>query len=104
MIEIREARVTDAKQCSQILRSSIRDLCVADHNNDEQLVSQWISNKTEENLEQWIQAKNTKFFVAAYGNELGGVGAISLPDEIALNYVSPKFRFQGNKPSHASSP
>ena len=95
MVKIREAKGSDAHQCSEVLCASIRELCVADHKGDEQIISQWISNKTEENLQAWILDQGTKFFVSESGNEVLGVGAINLPDEVALNYVSPRFRYQG---------
>ena len=95
MVEIREAHVSDARQCSEVICSSIRELCTADHNGDEQLILKWIANKTEENLQKWILDESTKFFVAKFKEKIRGVGAISLPDEVALNYVSPKFRYKG---------
>ena len=95
MVKIREANSSDALQCSAVLCDSIRELCIADHDGDVQIISQWSSNKTEENLRTWILDQNTKFFVAEYGKEIHGVGAINLPDEVALNYVSPKFRYRG---------
>ncbi|NKB35524.1 MAG: GNAT family N-acetyltransferase [Pseudomonadales bacterium] len=95
MVEIRKAQVSDARQCSEVLCSSIRELCSADHNDDEQLILKWIDNKTEENFRKWILDESTQFFVAEFEEKIRGVGAINLPDEVALNYVSPKFRYKG---------
>ena len=95
LLYIREAGSSDAQQCSAVLCASISELCIADHNGDAETISQWTSNKTEENLRNWILDQSTKFLVAQYGDEILGVGAINLPDEVALNYVSPKFRYKG---------
>ena len=95
MVNIREANISDARQCSEVLCSSIRKLCTADHNGDEQLILEWIGNKTEENMQKSILNKDTKFFVAVRENEIQGVGAISFPDEVSLMYVSPKSRYIG---------
>ncbi len=95
MIEIREAIDSDAQQCSAVLCASIRDLCIADHQSDEETITKWTSNKSEKNLRNWILDENTRFYVAESNNEIVGVGAINLPDEVALNYVSPTYRFKG---------
>lgn len=95
MVTIREAICSDAQQCSFVLRNSIRELCTVDHECDEEVIERWTSNKTEESLRNSIIDQSTKFFVAVCGREIQGVGAVNFPNEVALNYVSPNFRYKG---------
>ncbi|MFK7964080.1 MAG: GNAT family N-acetyltransferase [Burkholderiaceae bacterium] len=92
---IRSATVDDATDCSAILCDSIRTLCVPDHENNDQVLNQWLSNKTPDVLLQWIQAPSTEIYVVERNGEIVGVGGILRRGEVALNYVSPGARFSG---------
>ncbi len=94
-IIIREAVARDAAACSEIFCGSIRQLCLLDHHGDEALIAGWCKNKTPESVLQWIEQGPPKLFVAQVGTAITAVGGITLPNEVSLNYVSPKFTRQG---------
>lgn len=92
-VKIRRAAADDAPQACTILRRSITDLCHLDHGGDEALLSKWLSNKTTENVSQWILQSH--FFVGEDAGRIVGVAAMSGEGKITLNYVDPDFRFRG---------
>lgn len=92
-MEIRRATDDDAEQAAAVLRRSISELCHADHAGDARTISLWLANKTPENVRRWTA--NQRLFVAADGDTLLGVAALSPAGEITLNYVSPDARFRG---------
>ncbi len=94
-MEIREAVAEDAEQACAVLRRSIRDLCHADHNGDAARLADWLANKTPENVAAWIRNPQSYVFVAAEGETVLGVAAMTKAGEITLNYVSPDARFRG---------
>ncbi len=95
MIRIRQATPSDAKILSDILITSIRQLCIGDHKNDADLVDRWIANKSPDNIKKMIANPNTVFLVAELNGKPAGVGCYSHDGEILLNYVSPDYRFKG---------
>ena len=94
-MKVREAVVSEANRCSEVLCASIRELCVLDHKGDEEIISQWIANKTPETLRSWILSSRTTIYVAEVDGEIAGVGAVSDGSEVTLNYVSPNHRYLG---------
>lgn len=88
---IRAATAEDAAEVCTVLRRSIRELCAADHQNDPQILSQWLANKTEDNLRGWIAREGQIYCVA----EIAGVAAVSAIDGILLNYVSSDYQYRG---------
>lgn len=94
-LNIREALLSDAEICSEILCASIRELCIADHAGDEQLIGLWVANKTPGNLCNWIQDSGTTVYVAETPEAIVAVGGIDEVSEITLNYVAPDYRFRG---------
>ena len=95
MISIREAEEGDAEACSQVLCASIRELCVADHHRDADLVAQWTANKTPERIVRWVADPHVTLFLAEHDGAPAGVGGVSENGEILLNYVAPLCRFRG---------
>lgn len=95
MHETREARANEAEALSQLLVSSITELCSADHHDDPAIIAQWTANKTPENVARWIKDPRGTIFVAEVSGALAGVAGISRTGYILLNYVAPEFRFQG---------
>jgi len=93
-LKVRQARVTDASACSTVLCASIRELCIADHHADEQVIARWLDNKTPETLRSWIQSSESTIYVAEIDDNIAGVGGVS-GSEVALNYVSPYYRNAG---------
>jgi N-acetylglutamate synthase-like GNAT family acetyltransferase len=92
-MHIRQARTEDAAAACAVVRRSIAELCRADHGWDEVLLSRWLSNKTVENLTQWIMQSH--FVVAEEARTILGVAAMNASGKITLNYVSPDARFRG---------
>ena len=78
-----------------VLRRSITELCAADHQNDPHILSQWLANKTEDNLRTWIAREGQIYFVAEIDGRIAGVAAVSAIDGILLNYVSPDYQYRG---------
>ena len=94
-MEIRAATLEDAAAACQVMRRSIAELCVADHRNDEAILTRWLDNKTPEIFATWIGRPDNSLFVAAEGDDILAVGSVTNAGEITLNYVSPDARFRG---------
>nr|WP_246215884.1 GNAT family N-acetyltransferase [Microvirga makkahensis] len=77
------------------MRRSIQDLCHADHSGNAAKLADWLSNKTPENVAAWISHPQSHVFVAAEGETILGVAAMTAAGEITLNYVAPDARFRG---------
>jgi GNAT superfamily N-acetyltransferase len=92
-MEIRRATADDAERAALVLRRSIAELCHADHRDDAPTLAAWLRNKTAESVRRWVA--NQHLFVAAEGDAILGVAALSPTGEITLNYVSPDARFRG---------
>ena len=95
MLSIREAEESDAEACSQVLCTSIRELCAADHHGDADLIARWAANKTPERIARWIADPHVTLFLADHDGVPAGVGGVSENGEILLNYVTPIYRFCG---------
>jgi len=95
MLFIRRADEADAAACSNILSSSIRELCGADHNGNKEIIAKWIANKTPENVARLIANPRIAFFIVVRDGAAAGIGAISEDGEVLLNYVAPVHRFSG---------
>ena len=67
--------------------------CVEDHQNNPDVISAWLANKTQAHLALWI-AKNLSC-TAMIDRQLVGFSMASFTGEILLNYVHPKFHRQG---------
>ena len=93
--EIRAAQMREVAAICEVLRRSIVELCVRDHQNDPARLAEWLANKTPENVANWIADPESCMFVAAGGDTVLAVGCILSSGKIALNYVSPDGRFQG---------
>lgn len=91
----RRAQATDAAEAADVLRRSIIELCVSDHQNDPTRIDEWISNKTEEAWRKWVRRDDAVVLVAQRNCQIVGVGMVSLGGEILLNYVHPEARFTG---------
>jgi len=93
-MEIRDAIPDDASAACQVLRRSITELCVADHRNDREILTGWLSNKTPESFKSWIRPGHSVLVAVEEGTILA-VGSVTDGGEITLNYVSPGARFRG---------
>ncbi|WP_299470650.1 GNAT family N-acetyltransferase [uncultured Roseibium sp.] len=95
--EIRSAEGMDAAEIAAVLRRSIAELCVADHNNDPERLGSWLRNKTEETALGWIEGPGQVLVAVSQGSDrqLLGVGMALPAGEVVLNYVDPSARYQG---------
>ena len=94
-ITVRPAAEADAVVACDVLRRSIRELCVADHGHDEQVLSAWLANKTPENVRAWITSASSFAVVAVDGSEVRGVGLVQRDGEIQMCYVAPEVQYRG---------
>ena len=92
--KVRPTEIADAVACSEVLCASIRELCTDDHQGNEQIIGQWLENKTPATLQSWIESPEATIYVAEVDGRIAAVGGLSGP-EITLNYVSPSFRSMG---------
>jgi len=95
MVTIREAVDDDASRCSEVLCASITQLCVPDHNGDEQVIQRWTANKSPAGVSAWIRSSHGSLYVAETDAEIVAVGGVDDHCTITLNYVAPGYRFQG---------
>lgn len=94
-ITVRPATEADAPGGCDAVRRSIRELCVADHRNDEQILATWLRNKTPDNLRAWI-ADPAKFTVVACRDDgVCGFGMVDKTGTIELCYITPEIQFRG---------
>ena len=91
---IRAATAEDAAEICTVLHRSITELCAADHQNDPHILSQWLANKTEDNLRGWIAREGQLYLVAEIAGRIAGVAAVSATDGVLLNYVSPDYQYR----------
>jgi GNAT superfamily N-acetyltransferase len=94
-MKIRDALESDAVAACEVLRASITELCVADHNNDPEILGRWLANKTPENLASWSADPGASLLLAVEDEMVLAVGSVKNSGEITLNYVSPAARFRG---------
>jgi putative acetyltransferase len=94
-ITIRPATESDAPAACNVLRRSIRELCVDDHGSDEEILRLWLANKTEENLRRWIVSNANFAVVALRQKAICGFGMLHQSGEVQLCYVAPEARFAG---------
>lgn len=96
---IRRARPDEAAAICDVLRRSIAELCVADHQNNAAWLDDWLANKTPANVAAWIADPENCLLVAVAGEAdaemILGAGCVKRSGAIVLNYVSPDARFQG---------
>ena len=94
-IHIRPAIADDAEEAATVLRASITELCVEDHQNDEYTLNRWLRNKTPEMFRQWLANANNHIVVAGVHNRICGVGLITKQGDLHLCYVMPGMQGRG---------
>jgi GNAT superfamily N-acetyltransferase len=72
-----------------LLRNSITQLCVEDHQNDPATLARWLRNKTPEHFLQWLADAESCIPVAEVGSVLYGVGAVRKNGDLDLCYILP---------------
>jgi GNAT superfamily N-acetyltransferase len=94
-ITVRPASEADAVAGCDVLRRSIRELCVEDHGHDEQVLSAWLANKTPQNVRAWITSASSFSVVAVDGSEVWGFGLVQRGGEIQMCYLVPEVQHRG---------
>lgn len=94
-IKIRAAEQSDATVAVDVVRRSIQQLCVADHQGDPSTIAMWLANKTPENFLLWLANPDNFCVVAESGDRLSGVGLLHRSGEIRLFYLAPGAQRQG---------
>lgn len=86
-----------AKEICDLLIESIQTNCAPDYNNDPEIMKEWLSNKTPDNISQWICSKDNISIAALHilENKLTGFALMNTNGEILLNYVLPKYIREG---------
>jgi GNAT superfamily N-acetyltransferase len=85
----RIATHSDAEAAVGVLRTSIVELCTADHKNERALIDEWLANKTVANFHHWLESPGNACVVTESETGVHGVGLITRDGEIRLCYVAP---------------
>jgi GNAT superfamily N-acetyltransferase len=91
-VHVREATHEDTESALMVLRRSITELCVADHQNDPQTLEHWLANKTPERFERWLSDPDSALLVAELDGQVRGVGKVARTGKLELCYVAPGFQ------------
>lgn len=94
-ISTRRAVPDDAAVALAVLRASITELCVADHENDPRTLEPWLRNKTPAEFAGWLSDADNYMVVAELDSMIRGVGALHKSGEIRLCYVQPGMQGMG---------
>lgn len=98
---VRRATRDDAVAGTELVRASITELCVADHQNDPATLAHWLANKTPENFERWLANPDNYLVVAendSHGEDearLACVGCLNRRGEVLLCYAHPESKGSG---------
>jgi hypothetical protein len=94
-ITVRPASEADAHAACDVLRRSIRELCVADHGDDEAVLAAWLANNSPANVLTWITSPSSFSVVATEGSKVRGFGLIQRDGEIQMCYLAPEVQYRG---------
>ena len=89
MHSTRIATHSDAEAAVGVLRSSIVELCAADHKNESALLDEWLANKTVADFHRWLDSPGSACVVTESATGVNGVGLITRDGEIRLCYIAP---------------
>jgi GNAT superfamily N-acetyltransferase len=93
--EIRLAASSDASAACNVLRRSIVECCVLDHQNDPAILEAWLGNKTPEMVASWFASPTNYSIVALDGGNVVGVALLTGAGKLALCYLVPEARRKG---------
>lgn len=94
-LEIRIAASGDAAAACHVLRRSIAECCVLDHNNDPAILGAWLGNKTPQMVASWFQSPTNHSLVALKDDTVVGVALLTGAGKLALCYLLPEARGLG---------
>jgi GNAT superfamily N-acetyltransferase len=93
-ITVREAVPEDAEAACAVLVRSIKEICAPYYGHDQNILAEWLANKTPSHVRQWIESGRCYPVIAKRGAEIVGFAMIC-GSEIVLNYVLPEALHQG---------
>jgi GNAT superfamily N-acetyltransferase len=94
-MQVRQATEEDAPTAVQVLRESIIQLCVADHQNDPATLSRWLRNKNVKQFNLWLSNPDCFVVVAEHGYSIVGVGLSRRSGDFDLCYLRPGWQRRG---------
>lgn len=94
-ITVRRAVPQDAEAACDVLRRSIQELCVADHQNDGKALGAWLENKTADNVRAWIASSRNYAVVALCNAKICGFALLGQDGTIRLCYLVPEVQHLG---------
>ncbi len=94
-ILIRKAEDRDAAAASDVVRSSILELCCEDHKNDSATLDRWLRNKNASGFLDWLRDSEKFTLVAEFASDICGVGLINRTGQLDLCYVKPGMQGRG---------
>ena len=68
-IIIRKATPKDAEAACAVLVRSIKEICAPYYENDQEILAQWLENKTPANVRRWIESDRSYCVVAVNAQE-----------------------------------
>jgi GNAT superfamily N-acetyltransferase len=94
-IEIRIAVAGDAVAACQVLRRSIAECCLQDHQNDPAILDAWLGNKTPDMVATWFASAGNFSIVAIEEDVLIGVALLTRAGKLSLCYLVPEAHGHG---------
>ena len=85
----------EAAEICAVVRQSIEQLCLADHDANPAILDRWLASKTPDRVKGWIDSNPLGVIAAVDPGGIAGVGTVLLDGRIAVNYVAPWARFRG---------
>ncbi|WP_229459121.1 GNAT family N-acetyltransferase [Massilia cavernae] len=89
-IEIRPAVPADAVAVCTVLRRSITESCVEDHQNCPERLASWLGNKTPQTVAAWFTTPSNFTIVAVREGQVVGVALLTQAGKLSLCYVLPE--------------
>jgi GNAT superfamily N-acetyltransferase len=95
---VRVAQEADAEGVCEVLKRSVREVCVQDHRFDQALLESWCGNKTPDKVRSWIRDSENFFLVLEGGlGQLLGAAVYNRANRVIdLCYLVPEAIGQGN--------
>ncbi|MCG2584019.1 GNAT family N-acetyltransferase [Massilia sp. TS11] len=94
-ILVRPAAPQDAAAACLVLRRSILELCVRDHQHDPALLENWLGNKEPATVAAWFSSSANYCVVAERDGQVVGVSLMTLAGKLSLCYVLPEALHSG---------
>ena len=92
---VRQATSKDANAAVEVLRESIIQLCVTDHQNDPETLKHWLRNKNTKQFNRWCSNPDTYVVVAERDESIVGVGLLRRSGDFDLCYLKPGWQRKG---------